>query len=112
VPLPLVDALRALGHDVLTARDDGRANLKIPDPDVLVRAISLGRAVLTNNRNHFHKLHRALPNHVGIVTFKDDQDDRPALAARIDAAVTPLPNLVGLLVKVVRPNTPRKPKQP
>jgi hypothetical protein len=31
------ERLRALGHDVLTARDDGRANQGIPDPHVLAR---------------------------------------------------------------------------
>jgi hypothetical protein len=32
----LVDALRALGHDVLTAHEAGRANQKISDADQLV----------------------------------------------------------------------------
>lgn len=104
VPFPLVDALRALGHDVLTARDDGRANQGIGDPDVLDRATALGRAVLTNNRKHFHRLHRRQPAHGGIVTFTDD--DFAPLAARINAAVAPLSSLDGTIVKVVRPNSP------
>jgi predicted nuclease of predicted toxin-antitoxin system len=102
VPFPLVDALRLLGHDVLTARDDGRANQRIGDPDVLDRATALGRAVLTNNRGHFHRLHQRRPNHAGIVTFTND--DIQPLAHRIDAAVAPLPTLAGLLVRVTRPN--------
>ena len=65
VPLPLVGALRALGHDVLTALDDGRANQGIGDQEVLDRATALGRAVLTNNRKDFHRLHRHRPNHAG-----------------------------------------------
>jgi len=48
----LVDALRSLGHDVLTAHQAGRANQKIPDPDQLAHATMLGRAVVTNNRRH------------------------------------------------------------
>jgi predicted nuclease of predicted toxin-antitoxin system len=107
VPFPVVDALRLLGHDILTARDDGRANQGIGDPDVLDRATALGRAVLTNNRKDFHRLHRHRPTHAGIVTFTD-YDFQP-LAARIDAAVTPLSALAGQLVKVVRPNMPPPP---
>lgn len=104
----VVDLLRAAGHDVLTAVEDGRANQKIPDPDVLARATQLGRAVLTNNRRHYHKLHRKYPSHAGIVTYTKD-DDADALAARIDAAISPLPTLAGRLVKVVRPNPPPTP---
>lgn len=100
----LVDALRALGHDVLTAQADGRAHQKIPDPFVLARATQLGRAVLTNNRWDYHKLHRHQPIHAGIVTYTDD--DFQPLAGRIHAAVSPLPSLVGQLVRVVRPNPP------
>jgi len=58
VPTAIVDALRALGHDVLTIQDDGFSNQGVADADVLERATSLGRAVLTNNRLHFHRLHR------------------------------------------------------
>ncbi|MBX9581049.1 MAG: DUF5615 family PIN-like protein [Gemmataceae bacterium] len=103
----LADALRALGHDVLTALADGRANQGIPDPLVLARATVLGRAVLTGNRQHYHRLHRRQPNHAGIVTYTDD--DFQPLAGRIHAAVVPLPSLVGQLVRVVRPNPPAPP---
>lgn len=103
VPAPLLEALRALGHDVLTAHDDGRANQQIPDSDVLTRATELSRAVLTNNRDDFHKLHRAGANHAGIVTFTNDSD-RAALAARIDAAAAS--PVAGQLVKAVRPSSP------
>jgi len=47
VRFDLVDALRALGHDVLTALADGRAGQGIPDSLVLARATHLGRAVVT-----------------------------------------------------------------
>ena len=42
---PVVEALRQLGHDVMTAQDDGRTGTA--DPQILARAHSLGRAVLT-----------------------------------------------------------------
>ena len=102
VPRTLVEALRALGHDVLTAQDDGRANQGIPDTDVLVRAMQLGRCVLTNDRDDFHQLHRLNGNHAGIITFTDDPD-RAALAGRIDAAITLEGSLVGKLIRIVRP---------
>jgi hypothetical protein len=102
VPLGLVWILRTFGHDVLTALAAGRANQRIPDPDVLAYATSLGRAVLTNNRRHFHRLHRQAPNHAGIITFTDDLDT-PALAQRIQDAVIAAPILAGVLIRIVRP---------
>ena len=106
-PGPVTVELRALGYDVLTAQEDGRAGNG--DPAVLARAISLGRCVLTKNRTDFYRLHALVPNHVGIVTIRDDPD-RPALAARIHAAVSALPSLAGQLVRVNRPNPrPSKP---
>jgi hypothetical protein len=108
VPRLVVEALRLLGHDVLTSQDDGRANQGVPDPDVLARATLLGRAVLTNNRRHFHTLHRAAPVHAGIVTYTYDPDP-VALAGRIHAAISSLAALAGQLVKVTRPNPPPAP---
>ena len=64
--------------------------------------------MLTNNRLHFHRLHRNVADHAGIVTYTDDSD-RIALASRIDAAVTPLASTTGSLVRVVRPNPPPSP---
>jgi hypothetical protein len=81
---PVVELLRRLGHDVLTAQEDGRR--ATPDPDILDRAHSLGRSVLTYNRRHFERLHKQGADHSGIVSIKHDSD-HPALAARIDAAL-------------------------
>ncbi|VTU00860.1 Uncharacterized protein OS=Candidatus Entotheonella sp. TSY1 GN=ETSY1_46280 PE=4 SV=1: Mut7-C [Gemmataceae bacterium] len=106
VPGPLVRALRALGHDVLTAPQDGRAGAD--DAAVLARATELGRVVLTKNRGDFHRLHAAVPGHSGIVTFTDDKD-RVALADRIHAAAAAHPDLAGVLIRVVKPNPPQVP---
>jgi len=43
-PLRAVEEPRRLGHDVLTAFEDGRANLSIPDEDLLARATQIGRS--------------------------------------------------------------------
>lgn len=48
-PLDVVTGLRNLGHDVLTALEDERANQKISDEKVLERTIELRRVVLTIN---------------------------------------------------------------
>lgn len=111
VPTSLVAALRALGHDVLTIQDDGLSNQATTDADVLDRATALGRIVLTNNRLHFHRLHRHTANHAGIVTYTEGAD-RVALAGRIDVAVTPLASTTGTLVRIVRPNPPLPPAAP
>jgi len=56
-PLPTIQELRNLGHNVLTIFDDERANQEIPDEEVLARAIQLEMAVLTHNRLDFKRLH-------------------------------------------------------
>ena len=39
-PLPTVEALRRLGHDVLTSLEAGRANQRLDDQEVLTFAAS------------------------------------------------------------------------
>jgi predicted nuclease of predicted toxin-antitoxin system len=46
-PLRVVEELRRLGIDVLTVHEDGRSNQSLSDPDILTRAIELGRAIVT-----------------------------------------------------------------
>jgi predicted nuclease of predicted toxin-antitoxin system len=46
-PLPVVELLRNLGHDVLTVQEAGNANQRIPDEQVLAFAVSQERAILT-----------------------------------------------------------------
>lgn len=111
VPQVVTDTLRAFGHNVLTARDDGRANQRIPDPDVLARATALGRIVVTGNRQHYHRLHRIAPNHAGIVTYTEDQYDPAGLATRISDALRTYADFSGHCIPVVRPNIP-PPKVP
>jgi hypothetical protein len=84
---PVVEELRRLGHDVLTAQDDGRK--ATPDRDILARTHSLARAVLTYNRRHFERWHRQGDAHSGILSATHDKDF-PALAARVHAALTGL----------------------
>ena len=74
VPPELSAAVRALGHDALTVQADGRASRGIDDPEVLARAIELGRAVITNDRRDYHRLHRSHPHHTGIITYTNDPD--------------------------------------
>jgi hypothetical protein len=83
-PLPAVEQLRHLGHDVLRAQEDGRG--AAADPDVLARAHALGRAILTHNRRHYERLHRQGATHSGILSATQDAD-HAALAARIHAAL-------------------------
>jgi hypothetical protein len=49
-PLPVVEALRRLGHDVLTAFEAGQANQRISDDAVFDFAANTGRILLTLNR--------------------------------------------------------------
>jgi hypothetical protein len=86
----------------LTAHEAGRANQAIPDSEVLAHAITLGRAVLTNNRRDYHRLHTTCPGHAGIVTYTRDSDIA-ALALRIHTAIAANEPLAGKLIRIVRP---------
>lgn len=101
-PVEVVEALRRLGHDVLTSLDAGQANERIADQALLEFATSLGRAVLTLNRWDFVRIHSRLPHHAGIVACTQDPDsERQGLA--IDAAVRRAADLRDLLLRVNRP---------
>ena len=100
-PQPVVEALRALGHDVLTSRDAGKANQRIEDAEVLAYATSVGRAVLTLNRRDFRRLHETGVAHGGIVACTADLDFE-GQARRIDEAVRGHATLNGQFLRVVK----------
>ena len=102
-PFRTVKELRRLGHDVLTALGDDRANLAIPDEDVLVRAAKLERAVLTINRKDFKRLHNQNSNHAGIIICTEDTD-RIGQARRISERISKRQDLKNQLVRVYRPS--------
>ena len=89
-PLPVVESLRLMGHDVLTAFESNQANQSIADADVLAFATGLKRALLTFNRRHFIGLHLANPQHAGLIVCRKDLDFA-ALAQRINAAIRSRP---------------------
>lgn len=98
----LVENLEELGFDVLTALKDGKANRGLPDEQVLARAVQLERCVLTNNRQHFHRLHRSTRGkHFGIVTYTNDPDV-VGLSRRIHAAISNAEQLAGKLIRIRR----------
>jgi predicted nuclease of predicted toxin-antitoxin system len=100
-PRPVTEYLRRSGHDVLTVQEAGNAGA--PDPEVFAFAIANNRAVLTQNRRDFVKLHRTQPNHAGMIVCSDDQDFA-RLAARIHEAISSEEQLSGKLIRVVRPS--------
>jgi hypothetical protein len=101
-PLPVVEALRELGHDVLTVVEAGKAEQAIADEEVLAFATHHGRAMLTLNRKHFIRLHREQPEHAGIIACTLDIDFA-GQAERIHAAIEAQGNLRGQLLRVNRP---------
>jgi predicted nuclease of predicted toxin-antitoxin system len=103
--LPVVHVLRQLGHDVLTSREAGQAGRGIPDPDVLAFAISRGRAVLTQNRRDFIRLHRQIRSHHGIIVCTQDPDANK-LAVRIHQALVNCSDLNDQLLRITRPFSP------
>lgn len=101
-PLPAVEKLRALGHDVLTLQETGKADQAMPDDKVLEFAAAENRAVLTLNRRHFMRLHRENPRHAGIIVCTVDADFA-GQAERIHQAVGSQASLAGQLIRVNRP---------
>lgn len=101
-PFPSVEALRKLGHNVLTTFESGQAGKAIPDEEVLLYSIKEHRAIITLSRKHFIKLHDEHPHHCGIIvcTFDHDFD---SLANRIHIAVSSSSPLDGKLIRINRP---------
>lgn len=100
--LRVVRVLRTLNHDVRTTREAGLANRGIDDPEILESATADGRAVLTDNRRDFIRLHMRRPDHGGIVACTYDPDPE-RLARRIHRAISGHESLAGLLIRVTRP---------
>lgn len=95
------ELLRIMGHDVLTVQEGGKANLGIPDDEVLAFVISDNRTVITLNRQYFIKLHKSSPEHLGIIVCTNDTD-RSRMASRINEAINQEESLLGRLIRVVR----------
>ena len=100
-PRPVVEALRALGHDILTVHDIGMANKRWPDRSVFFFACDEHRIVLTINRRDFHKLHRLFPNHSGLVLCTAVVDFH-GTATRISAAVNQVSDMTGQVIRIYK----------
>jgi hypothetical protein len=101
-PLPVVEALRHLGHDVLTMQDSGRSGQAMSDEEVIEFAQAEQRTLITLNRRHFVRLHGEFPEHSGIIVCSFDPDFI-ALAQRIHACSAAQPSLARQLVRINRP---------
>lgn len=100
-PRQVVDALRRLGHDVLTVQEaDERATM---DEVVLAYATKQNRAVVTINRKHFVRLHSKQPDHAGIIVCTIDLQYE-GQARRIHDAIKATEVLAGELIRVNRPS--------
>ena len=103
IPLFVITELRNLGHDVLTVFEDGKANQKVPDEEILQRAAELGRVVLTLNRRDFKKLHSADNSHAGIFICTFDSDFF-GQAVRIAKKAVEIKTANGQLIRIYRPD--------
>ena len=70
-PRIATEYLRSLGHDVLTVQEAGNAGKS--DPEVLAFAIADNRAILTQNRRDFVRLHRENSEHPGMLICSDQE---------------------------------------
>jgi predicted nuclease of predicted toxin-antitoxin system len=102
LPFPVVEALRRIGHDVVSVAHAGKAGQSLTDQAILELATADRRAVVTLNRRHFVQLHETEPSHAGIVVCSLDPDFE-GQAARIDQAVAAHGSLASRLIRVNRP---------
>ena len=100
-PMPVVEELRRLGHNVLTIQEAGKGGQSVSDEEVIGFASTDSRALLTLNRKHFIHLHKASPGHAGIIVCTFDPDYL-GQARRIHAAIAQ-EQLSGQLIRVNRP---------
>ena len=105
-PQPVVEALRRLGHDVLTTHDAGQSRRALPDSDVLRFAVAQDREVVTINRRDFIRLHQQNTQHAGIIVCSEDADFS-GQGQRIHDVLTDEPQLAGRLIRVNRPGGKR-----
>ena len=101
--IPVVEQLQRLGHDVLTAFVAGQANRSVADQAVLRFAATERRALLSFNRLHFVRLHKAGTEHSGIIVCTFDIEF-VALAGRIHEAISACGELSGKLRRVSKPH--------
>lgn len=101
-PLPVVEGLRQLGHNVLTIQEAGQANQSLSDEAVLAFAYAEGRMLLTFNRKHFVRLHLEQKKHYGIIVCTVDPDFA-GLAKRIHEALEAHAQLSRPLIRINRP---------
>ena len=102
-PFQVVELLRNVGHDVLTVKEAGNANQRIPDDQVLAFAVGQERSILTINRIDFIRLHQRNNQHFGIVVCTNNRNWEQ-FATRVDEAVRAEESLQGQLIRVVRPS--------
>lgn len=83
-PLGVVNALRRLGHDVLTVRQTNvsKSGDATPDELVLQFAAQQQRIVLTRNRRDYRRLHLENARHAGILCCKEPGEQSEKKAAR------------------------------
>ena len=101
-PMPVVEALRRLGHDVLTVLEAGKSGMAETDEAVLAYARTEHRALLTLNRRHFVRLHAEHPDHEGMIVCSFDPDF-DGQAQRVHGAIASEGDLSGRLLRVNRP---------
>ena len=108
-PLPVVEELRRLGHDVRTVQEANRAGQGIDDAELLADATADQRAVITHNHVDFRRLHRQGQPHAGIISCTQDPQDHLGLAQRVHDAICPLDDLTNQFIRIIRPNPSAKP---
>jgi hypothetical protein len=81
---------------------NGKAGQAITDKAILELAAADQRAIVTLNRKHFVRLHKADPSHAGIIVCSLDLDF-DGQAARVHEGLAASESMTGHLIRVNRP---------
>ena len=98
-PIPSVEELKRLGHDVISVLDSRNAGRSMTDVEVLQFAVESRRVLVTLNRKHFIHLHHARPDHHGIIVCTYNPDF-VALAQKIHQILESTSDFKGKLIRV------------
>jgi len=80
-PKAAAELLEGMGHTVYDARERGLIGAS--DSEIMEVAIELRAALLTTDRDFFHTLHHAFPEHCGVVVIALRQPKRTAILDRL-----------------------------
>ncbi len=100
-PIPSVEELKRLGHDVISVLDSDNAGKSMTDVEILQFAAESRRVLVTLNKKHFIHLHQERQDHHGIIVCTYNPDF-VMLAQKIHQVLESTRDFKGKLIRVYK----------